>query len=681
MTVENIQFMAEPITFSDGGMDEEGRKVPAFTMTAYTGGKMVPAGGRQLMVLSLAGMSWPDKGVPARLNHSVDAGVGFIDEIEHDGKKLQASGRITRKTAAALDVLESARDGHPWQASVGVRFSADDTQLIKTGEKKLINGRMQEGPFVLITKSRLAEISFTDAGADPDTETRLAAMDGSPSPERNPNMSDSSSRKPDNNTDPAPSSPAHAPGAAASASGNFSADSPEMFEKARRRKEFLAKVQRDCDQTLEQSPWLVDQVERFYDQAKTGQIDSYDDFRRRLGRVASQSNFQPGIPEDAGINRQKVLECAMCRTEMLPNLEKHFSPDVIDRANKEYPGPIGPATAMYEAVRANGKSLRPGDLRGLMRESFSRDTDAEFNFSTVDVPNLLSNVANKFAAQAFEADEESLNSWRAVAAVRPVRDYKTNTLVTLGLNQGMQDLAPGGEIQHTTPLETSYTIRAKTRASMLSINHEILKNDDIGELARLPREFAMNAMGDLAKGVWTTFMATTGNFFHADKGNLYEDAAAALSIDSFGYVRTLLRKQTRPNGEPLNLSPRYLIVPPELWGIAKQLQSSTTIAIGVGSTAKVQGVNNPWSDTFTPIESEYLSNTAITNNSAKAWYLVTDPNRLASVIVGFMDGRETPTIETANADFNTLGIQMRCVFDWGVAKGEYRAAAKSKGEA
>lgn len=61
--------------------------------------------------------------------------------------------------------------------------------------------------------------------------------------------------------------------------------------------------------------------------------------------------------------------------------------------------------------------------------------------------------------------------------------------------------------------------------------------------------------------------------------------------------------------------------------------------------------------------------------------MVTDPNRLASVIVGFMDGRQTPTIETADADFHTLGIQMRCVFDWGVAKGEYRAVAKSKGEA
>lgn len=480
--------------------------------------------------------------------------------------------------------------------------------------------------------------------------------------------------KPDNDTNPAPTTPA--------SGENFADDVPEMFEGARRKKALLVKVRRDCEQTLAKNPWLVDPVQQFYDAVENDEIKTYAEFRRKMAEVTQQGSFQPGLPEDRGINRQLVLECAMCRTEMLPNLEKHFSPQIIERADREFPEPVGPATAMYEAARANGKDIRSHDLRGLMREGFSQHlANADFNYSTVNVPDLLSNVANKFAAQVFEADDEVLNNWRAVAAVRPVRDYKTNTLVTLGLNQGMRELAPGGEIQHTTPLETAYTIRAKTRASMLSINHEILKNDDIGEMARLPREFAINALGDLAKGVWSMFMANPNNFFHTDNANLYENSAAALSIDSFGVVRNLLRKQTRPNGEPLNLSPRYLIVPPELWGIAKQLQSSTTIAIGVGSNAKLTGVNNPWADTFTPIESEYLSNGAITNNSDKAWYVVTDPNRLASVIVGFMDGRQTPTIETADADFHTLGIQMRCVFDWGVAKGEYRAVAKSKGEA
>jgi hypothetical protein len=36
-------------------------------------------------------------------------------------------------------------------------------------------------------------------------------------------------------------------------------------------------------------------------------------------------------------------------------------------------------------------------------------------------------------------------------------------------------------------------------------------------------------------------------------------------------------------------------------------------------------------------------------------------------------------VETADVDFNQLGIQMRGVFDFGVNKQEHRAAVKSTG--
>ena len=41
--------------------------------------------------------------------------------------------------------------------------------------------------------------------------------------------------------------------------------------------------------------------------------------------------------------------------------------------------------------------------------------------------------------------------------------------------------------------------------------------------------------------------------------------------------------------------------------------------------------------------------------------------------VGFLNGQESPTVETAEADFDTLGIQMRGYFDYAVSKGDKRA--------
>ncbi|MDZ4849157.1 MAG: hypothetical protein SGI77_07670 [Pirellulaceae bacterium] len=42
--------------------------------------------------------------------------------------------------------------------------------------------------------------------------------------------------------------------------------------------------------------------------------------------------------------------------------------------------------------------------------------------------------------------------------------------------------------------------------------------------------------------------------------------------------------------------------------------------------------------------------------------------------------QEVPTIETADADFNVLGVQLRGYHDFGVAPQDPRGAIKSKGE-
>ena len=49
------------------------------------------------------------------------------------------------------------------------------------------------------------------------------------------------------------------------------------------------------------------------------------------------------------------------------------------------------------------------------------------------------------------------------------------------------------------------------------------------------------------------------------------------------------------------------------------------------------------------------------------------------VDVAFLNGRQTPVVETANVDFNQLGIQMRCYFDYGVQAGRTKLALYSTG--
>ena len=92
-------------------------------------------------------------------------------------------------------------------------------------------------------------------------------------------------------------------------------------------------------------------------------------------------------------------------------------------------------------------------------------------------------------------------------------------------------------------------------------------------------------------------------------------------------------------------------------------------------------IANPHQGKFRVEVSRYLSNTRYTGNSAKAWYLLAEPNDLPVIEVAFLNGQESPTIETADADFSVLGIQMRGYHDFGVALQDPRGGVKAKGEA
>jgi len=116
---------------------------------------------------------------------------------------------------------------------------------------------------------------------------------------------------------------------------------------------------------------------------------------------------------------------------------------------------------------------------------------------------------------------------------------------------------------------------------------------------------------------------------------------------------------------------------------ADELYVSTNIVAAVGADATYlrEPSANVFARKYRPIVSTYLSNSNYTGYSTTAWYLLADPMDMATIEVAFLNGRETPVVESADADFNVLGIQMRGYFDFGVAKTEYRAGLKSKGAA
>ena len=130
-------------------------------------------------------------------------------------------------------------------------------------------------------------------------------------------------------------------------------------------------------------------------------------------------------------------------------------------------------------------------------------------------------------------------------------------------------------------------------------------------------------------------------------------------------------------GKRIGGEPEILLVPPELEAAARQLYVATNLVGGSSTVANA----NIYVNRFRPVVVPQLSDSSFTGNSSTAWYMFRSPAMYAPMVVSFLNGQQAPTVESADADFNTLGIQFRGYHDFGVDKAEYVAGIKSKGAA
>ena len=109
---------------------------------------------------------------------------------------------------------------------------------------------------------------------------------------------------------------------------------------------------------------------------------------------------------------------------------------------------------------------------------------------------------------------------------------------------------------------------------------------------------------------------------------------------------------------------------------AEQIYKNSNLGSG---TANADA--NIFSGRYRPVKSVFLNDSTISGYSATAWYLLRDPSAAAGIVVSFLNGQESPTVDSADADFNTLGIQFRGYHDFGCDLAEYLCGVKSKGAA
>jgi phage major head subunit gpT-like protein len=216
---------------------------------------------------------------------------------------------------------------------------------------------------------------------------------------------------------------------------------------------------------------------------------------------------------------------------------------------------------------------------------------------------------------------------------------------------------------------------------MFAITRKNLIDDDLGALSAVPRKLGRGGALKLNEVFWTEFLADASTFYTTGRGNYFTGSATNLQSASLKTAVQMFRKQIDPDSKPLGVQPSVLLIAPEDEVAADELFTSTHVNTGGSATTEKVPSRNVFQNKYRPVVSSYLSNTSITGYSTTAWFLIAAKEALSLIEVAFLNGKEMPTVDNAQADFNTLGIQMRGYHDFGVNKQEYRAAVKSKGAA
>ena len=680
---------------------ENKKKLRTFSGTAYNGGIMRPSWGANV-VIDLSGMKVLKKQRPQLKDHDSGKVVGHANKFII-ASTLMISGVMSGSNEWTTEVINAADNGFEWQLSVGIEVL--EFRLVKKDEVVTVNGRtFRNQEFFLITKSILKENSFVALGADDSTSVLVASYFNNYLGDtkmkfadwlKAKGFDDESKLTADQRTSLEAMFNAELAASANNTESNEGEDENEGDEpiqepvvqasakKAKvvksgdaRKKAMLeaaaaeAEIQNIKTLTAGYPELTVKALTEGWDK---GRIDT----EVELAKIRASRSGAVNIITGTGIERDSmelVLEAALSKSCGL-NVEKdpRFSDKILSAADKNF-NRIGLQQFIEEAAEHNqykGVAKRFNqDPAGLMRAAFS----------TVGISGILSNIANKSLAKGFNAIQQD---WKPISAITSVRDFKQITKYSLTGDLKFEKLSPDGEIVHGTLGELSYTNQIETYAKMLAITRQMLINDDLGALNQIPTKLGRGAALQFNHIYWTEFLDNATQPFPVSDANknYISGPLTALSIASLEQAFTKMLKQIDPDGQPYPITPKYLVVPPELVILAESIRNDLyVINDGNSNAVKVTSANS-MRGKFQVVSSPYLSNALYTGNSATAWYLVAEPADLPLIEVAFLDGKQSPTVETAEVDFNQLGIQMRGYFDFGVNYQEARAGLKSKGAA
>lgn len=284
----------------------------------------------------------------------------------------------------------------------------------------------------------------------------------------------------------------------------------------------------------------------------------------------------------------------------------------------------------------------------------------------------LSNVLGDSITRRMVADyrvENQYDSWRVVVGEPvPLSDFRTQErtrfggygdLPTVAENDPYPDLA--------SPDDEKATYAPSKRGGLERVSLEMVKNDDVGVIRRIPTKLSQAAKRTLAKFVFDFFRTNPVIYdgvalYHATHGNL---GTTAFSAAQWSAHRLLMLKQTeRDSNERIGIAPSILLVSADGVEAATDAFKQNTNLEKTFVQSNVPQIIAPWYWT-----------------DANDFCTVAAPSDVPTLEIGFLDGQQEPELfvqdsPTVGSLFSNDQITWKIRHIYGGNVVEYRGTTK-----
>ena len=674
---------------------------PKVVGVAYSGGKMSLPGWRHPVVVDLAGMEIPES-VPLLTNHEnkTDSRIGLISAAVRNNV-LEITGEIVSDSRDAADIIAQGKAGADWQLSIGA--DVKECELVKGSRE--VNGQEVEGPFYHIKKSTLREVSVVAVGADAHTNMKVNAKfklvnqegeamnnksetksvsavstpndavppEKKPEPEQKPGEPANKPGEPEKKPDNAEKKPGQAaaeatPPAIQASAGDVAATAREVAQNAvKAERERISAIQAICDGEFPEiereaiaGGWTPEVVTKKV-------LETI-----RAERPAANVNISVKTAPEGGELR-KTIEAAMCLRVGVSadQLEKSYGGKTVEAGMAEMDMPL--KQLLIECMKLDGIPYSRGFDNETIRAAFS----------SVSLPGILSNVANKKLLQSYEA--QPIIAMK-LCSTGDLNDFKENDRFRLTDVGDLLPIAADGEIKDGGLIEESAKNQLDTYGKKFCLTRKMIINDDLGAFMKVPTAMGNRAARLIDQLFFSRLLSNPAQadgkaLFSTNHKNLLSGASSALSSDSLKKAIQLFLDQVDADGQPISVEPKYLLVPTALKHLAIELTQGATLIMSGTDNAVRPALNVLSDENLQVISSPYLGNSAYEGSSQTGWYLFGDPKTVDTWEIGFLKGKRTPTVERGETDFNTLGLWFRVYFDLGVREQDHRGMVKANGAA